>query len=760
LKKLVKMKPERVSLVEWEKQARLTRAEEALVKELSLTIAADEPTNFPGYEDLPDTSHPRREKSYGDTLAELTNKRTKRRRFPENAEHYQWQKRLTRQKEELEGVVQNVQELISATNDIDGQRSLIMGRSEAIRTECANLMAEQRRLQEESESLATDLKYFTDLGPLQGRLEGVDVLSEEFSKALSRVDECIEFLEAHTDYTEAKQYLENFRSVRRRSLASIKSAFKKCLENADAAASGDPLSEVARIEYRTAAKSIRHVLEVLELKCRTKEYRTMLLACSRLYLNRRVELLKPSVRSKLALFQSKHLQQLVRAICNLLLQLCLNEHALYREFFTVEPGTMHDPSSSDPPDQTIGRALSEISFAMYEYLRPHVIRTEEMDILCDIVMIIDQEIRPQIETKGMALADFGKVIDRLVADIQERLQYRAQIFIRDSIRDYKPSPEDLAYHELLVKLKKESGEEALAASTEGKGNKFKVCAYRDWNPVLERTLNCLSQVYRSLAGKVFEYLAYEAVTHCINNLTTVAHAIARKSGNIHGHLFLIKHLLILREQISPFEVDFAIRETTLDFSNFDLVSPHIYGIATFVQRSFPTVIESELDSKKGLEVKLKEACESFIKTATKIHIGPLLRLIEGKPLKKSAGKINIEAPPQTPSPEKKTSPSKEALASKEPSSPKATPDQLVGDINSVVEKLEEGLVKSVKTLISLMELYLQNPITQRILLRPILSNMQSTFANLQNMVAKQNLADRVRVEALNSLMREVAGLER
>merc|ERR1719233_2326020 len=317
---------------------------------------------------------------------------------------------------------------------------------------------------------------------------------------------------------------------------------------------------------------------------------------------------------------------------------------LYKEFFTVDLSNQGN-GGIEEDGQSIGHSLAELSYAMYSFMRPWIIHEDSMDVLCDLVMIMDQEILPQVQIQGKLLQEFGELINKIKADTQERLQYRTQIYIRDEISKYVPTLEDLAYHDLLVHLSKESWDDALEVAKKlNKDQKqIKTMAYRDWSPVLERTLSCLSQVYRTLETEVFEYIAYESVSTCINVLTTVAKQIAREQGSVHGHLFLIKHLLILREQISPFEVDFSILETTLDFSNFDLISPSVYGIVNSIKRTFPTLVESELDSKKALEVKLKEACESFITTQTNIHIGTLLRIIEGKPLLNRVNTPNLSS---------------------------------------------------------------------------------------------------------------------
>lgn len=84
---------------------------------------------------------------------------------------------------------------------------------------------------------------------------------------------------------------------------------------------------------------------------------------------------------------------------------------------------------------------------------------------------------------------------------------------------------------------------------------------------------------------MFEGLAQEALSECVYSLqyaATAIHAVkvtttlSKQSSKRHylpsfqgqtdAKLFLIKHLLILREQIAAFNVSFSVREVYLDFT--------------------------------------------------------------------------------------------------------------------------------------------------------------------------------------------------
>eukprot|EP00794_Sanderia_malayensis_P011305 gene11305-12487_t len=146
-----------------------------------------------------------------------------------------------------------------------------------------------------------------------------------------------------------------------------------------------------------------------------------------------------------------------------------------------------------------------------------------------------------------------------------------------------------------------------------------------WYPTVRRTLVCLSKLYNCISKPTFEGIAQEALSICIKTLKSACASITERKGAINGHLFFIKHLLILREQIAPFDVDFAVKEVALDFSKmktaaFGLLSKGTRllslssnnAILEFLLEGVPQLTEYCLDSKQEVDNELKNVCEQFI----------------------------------------------------------------------------------------------------------------------------------------------------
>lgn len=403
-------------------------------------------------------------------------------------------------------------------------------------------------------------------------------------------------------------------------------------------------------------------------------YRELLLDCYRIYSEKRHALLFADLSAHLnsLLSSGRNLSSLIRSACLSWIEVCLLESQLFLEFFSPNSHSL----------ATLNDLLAAFCSLLYTALRPRIIANLDMDALAEVITILQIEIvQEQVRARGNVRAPakawtataaggampaavdafhpssplyaFSKSIQRLIADVQERLIYRAQLYIRDAIQNYKSAPEDLNYPAKLTPTSKNaaatqqtsdasmmsdpaSAKPADAALTPASPRRD--IAASQWHPVLERTLMFLSKLYRCVEPSVFKYLASEAVSVCTSALLDCSHRISAAHSSLpdaslsDGLLFLIKHLLMLREQISPFSsIDFSLTSTDLDFSHMRDVLPNIFSSvgkwSSFIElvgTSAPRVKEHRTDSKKNMEAALKLACEQLIASQTQCMLGPLL----------------------------------------------------------------------------------------------------------------------------------------
>ncbi|EFX65207.1 hypothetical protein DAPPUDRAFT_333416 [Daphnia pulex] len=85
------------------------------------------------------------------------------------------------------------------------------------------------------------------------------------------------------------------------------------------------------------------------------------------------------------------------------------------------------------------------------------------------------------------------------------------------------------------------------------------------NTPLERALLCLSKLYSSVDRSKFQGRSQEVLPAACVALANAAFQIMTNKTSLDAILFNIKNLLILREQIAPFQVDFVGKKISLDF---------------------------------------------------------------------------------------------------------------------------------------------------------------------------------------------------
>lgn len=425
--------------------------------------------------------------------------------------------------------------------------------------------------------------------------------------------------------------------------------------------------------------------------------------------------------------------------------------------------------------------MEGICTILYDILRPCIIHINHLETLAEICSILRIEmLEEHVQNDPENLEAFGKIINQLLQDVQERLVFRAYLYLQSDILNYNPSPGDLAYPEKLEMmesialslqeaaaaggpLRRSDSRQSLVSDIDSasvaaeqafkskSGNSF-ADLHGMWYPPVRRTLVCLSRLYRCIDRPIFQGLSQEAISHCIVSVSAAGQQIASKKSPIDGELFEIKHLLILREQIAPFRVDFTVKETSLDFSKmktaaFELIQKRsrLFSMGSsnalleFLLDGTPQVKEQLLDSRKDVDRQLKHVCEVFIRDVTRMLVGPIVGFIENvrnflffiliEPrlradffnffFRNKKAQVLLKTSDATT--KEATAPPKVNYTLRQ--TPWAAPQQ----ISSLVQESQRNIKTKLSIVQRAMQLYLANKDTEFILFRPIRVSEETKF---------------------------------
>jgi len=673
--------------------------------------------------------------------------------------------RVCQWEQQCQTLFNDINEAVQYLDTLHDTYTKVSYKTNSLYRACEQLLADQTKLLNVAECIENRLAYFDDVDRFSKNLSMTPFVSDikQLIPTLTRIDECLAYFDTHSSFKQSLMYKNQMKQVLLKALNIIKGHIITILQNSsqtiDPTKSHTLLSDDAYTlfygRFRVNAPKVKVLAEELEQRCsRNPEYEKTLSDCQECYTIQRRALLTSSVQSAIQDLANKNERDmctLVRSGCAFLLHLCQDEYQLYYQFFSKH--SIH-----------LDTMLSEFCHLLYDNLRTRIIHVIHLETLAELVTILKAEmIDEHVKNSAKELATFETVCTQMLEDVQERLVYRTQVYIRNEILSYKPSPGDIAYPEkleMMQKIAQSIKEQRLSrlnsqSSIDSSSNEvfFETIPGTDlsvissstmnkdgqgsspadlhgmWYPTVRRTLVCLSKLFRCLDRNIFQGLSQETLTMCVQSLIAASEMISKRKSPTDGRLFLIKHLLILREQIAPFNVDFAVKEVVIDFSKLKEAAMKFLSkkskllsmnrdnaFLEFLLQGTLQVKESFIDSKREVDKHLKYTCELYIADLSNQLCGNIRQYLQKAQV---ILKLNHD----------QNNPQKVSLRQQPFAKPEVLHELILENYN-LMKKFLPDIFKT-------MSLYLANKDTEQILFKPVKNNIQQTYQELIVLIRDQ-----------------------
>ena len=467
----------------------------------------------------------------------------------------------------------------------------VQSKTQEVHEQCDSLLREKNDLVSYADAIRAKLAYFDELDRIGAVFSAATtdlVKDAAFPGYLERLDECIAYVSVNLQYRDAEVYADRFRALQARGLSLVRDHFSSVLretaqqvlpevqkwvaeaEQAEGQRAAFSEESLLYAKFRAVAAPLKQLMGEIERRRATNELCVeMLLECQGAFLQIRQTLLADVIRAHLEAMRGLpppgtepaspaasnpedevDLATFARQGWGYMMRLCEREHSLWCHVF---------PDSA--PTQSLRVLIEEHTLLLYDYLRPMYVHESTFDELVDCVHVLKTEImEDEMGRRGVSSGFCRPTLERSIHDLQGKLIFLTQTYIRDEVETFEPSAQDLDYPAFLTRNDPEPAADAAPAGAasprdgaDGAARKGE-SMYDSWYPPLRSCLTCLSKLYRCVETAVFAELAHEAVNATSTVLLDASALITTAKGELHGGLFLVKNLLTLREQIQPFDV--------------------------------------------------------------------------------------------------------------------------------------------------------------------------------------------------------------
>ncbi|KAF9585557.1 Golgi transport complex subunit 3 [Lunasporangiospora selenospora] len=663
-------------------------------------------------------------------------------------------------KEACDGFLTQINETSTCFQDLEGHYEFVEEKTRALQLACEKLLHEQNNLQTLADTMASKLSYFHQLEAVTRLFNapGEDVcLQPEFTPMLAKLDECLEYVQQNPKYKDSELYQMRFRQcmtrgmtlIKMHMIAKLRALSVEVVSKKPILAKGESIKPAMAtalfyVKFRTVSPPLRTLVAELEKRCVShKEYNSLLNDCYNCYFSIRQQHLEPMIISKIQEMgpSQENKLQFARVGLAYLTSVCMDEYTLFYNFFNTGEDALYG-------------FLDTLIGYLYDYLRPRIIHENKINTLSElcVVMNVQQSDIPIDENSHLA---FGYLIRNMLQDTQQRLVYRAQALIRAEIQGFKPKPADLDYPACLQASDSVSTADSIpevsspTPSVAGSISSGYFTSptiheldtgdmYHGWYPTLKTTLKLLTMIYKCVNQTIFDDLSQEALSKCLISLKQVSTTIRDTKHPVDGQLFLIKHFLILKEQIAPFEGNFVHTTKEVDFSRMtdaiatlfrDRGSLLSFGswFGAVSQTITPTLVDSYLDARQEIDRDLKLVCETFILDMGKAAVNCLAKFMD-----QVAGlriRADVEASQRTQDLSMNSGPLRRPPVSLK-NKPYARPEEL----QKIMFDFKESVPQRIQWTVLKLSTYLRDPNTEMILMRPIQSFIIESYQSFYDTI--------------------------